>query len=167
MPAIEAHQSRPGCAHLPDGLNGIYEVCLGLLAAVLVAFVSGCLGSQGPDTVDVTGTVTFAGKPIEGANVIFHPLQDGEHILASQSVTNAEGKFQLATHVGGGKYKAGIVAGKYAVAITKLDTAAISNTFAPPQNLLPKKYGNPATSGFSATVGAGAENDFTFALDAS
>jgi hypothetical protein len=137
-----------------------------MLAALLVACISGCAGSQGSETVEVTGTVTFDGKPLEGANVIFHPLEGGEGMLASQSVTDAEGRFQLATHTGGGKYKPGIVAGKYAVAITKLDTAAISKTFAPPKNLLPKKYGDPATSGLTADVVVGQANDFPFRLDA-
>ena len=98
--------------------------------------------------------------------MIFHPVDGAEHALASQAVTNAEGQFQLATHVGGGKFKAGIVPGQYAVAITKLDTAAISGTLAPPKNLLPKKLGDPATSGLSADVTVGKDNNFPFALDA-
>ena len=131
-----------------------------------MAIVSGCAGSQGPETVEVSGTVTMGGQPIERANVLFHPLAGDERVLASQSVTDAEGQFQLATHVGGGKYKSGIVPGKYAVVVTKLDTAAISTTFAPPKNLLPKKYGNPATSGLTADVVAGQANDFPFQLEA-
>lgn len=131
-----------------------------------MVIVSGCAGSQGPETVEVTGTVTMDGNPVEGANVVFHPLEGGEGVLASQSVTNAEGQFQLTTHVGGGKYKPGIVAGKYAIVITKLDKAAISTTFAPPQNLLPKKYSNPATSGLTAEVVVGRPNEFEFPLEA-
>jgi hypothetical protein len=133
---------------------------------MFMAVVAGCAGSQGPETVEVTGTVTMGGKPVEGANVIFHPLDGGESTLASQSVTNAAGQFELATHVGGGKYRPGIVPGKYAVVVTKLDTAAIATTFAPPKNLLPKKYSDPASSGLTADVVAGGLNDFPFQLDA-
>jgi hypothetical protein len=115
--------------------------------------------------VDVTGTISMNGSPVEGANVIFHPLDGAANALASQATTDADGRFELQTHTGAGKYKPGIVRGKYAVAVTKLDTAAIASTLAPPRSVLPKKYSNPATSGLSADVGAGAENDFPFSLE--
>jgi hypothetical protein len=84
--------------------------------------------------------------------------------LASQSVTDAQGRFELSTHVGAGKFKPGIVPGKYSVAIAKLDTASIATTLAPPKNLLPKKYADPKTSGLVAEVVEGRENDFEFPL---
>jgi hypothetical protein len=68
------------------------------------------------------------------------------------------------THVGGGKFEPGIEPGRYAVAITKLDTSAIASTLAPPKDLLPKKYGDPKKSGLTADVEAGRENVFEFAL---
>ena len=49
--------------------------------------------------------------------------------------------------------------------VTKLDLAAIKSTLAPPKNQLPKRYNDPATSGFTAKVVAGQENDFPFALE--
>jgi hypothetical protein len=113
----------------------------------------------------VTGTVTLGGNPVEGANVVFHPLEDAA-ALASQGSTNAEGRFVMTTHVGGGKFEPGIAAGTYAVTITKLDTAAIANTAAPPQNLLPPKYASPTSTALKAIVVAGKENDFPFALTA-
>lgn len=137
-----------------------------LVAALCIIVINGCSKQQGgPATVNVTGTVTLAGNPLEGANVVFNPAMgsdDGR--LASQASTDASGRFELTTHVGGGKFKPGIVPGKYAVSITKLDTAAIKNTFSPPKNLLPKKYADPKTSQLSADVKADASNDFPFAL---
>ena len=127
--------------------------------------LAGCSQSEGPDTVDVTGTISMNGSPVEGANVIFHPVDAEVSTLASQARTDAEGRFELQTHTGGGNYKLGIVPGKYAVVVTKLDTAAIANTYAPPQNALAKKYSNPMTSGLSADVRAGEENDFPFSVD--
>ena len=111
--------------------------------------------------------MTLAGNPVEGANVVFNPAigsDDGR--LASQATTDASGRFELTTHVGGGKFKPGIVPGKYAVSITKLDTAAIKNTFAPPKNLLSQRYADPKTSQLSADVKADAANDFPFELKA-
>ena len=59
-----------------------------------VVFVAGCAGSQGPATVEVTGLVTQNGKAVEGANVIFHPENDAANVLASQAVTDADGRFR-------------------------------------------------------------------------
>jgi hypothetical protein len=113
----------------------------------------------------VVGTITQNGKPVVGANVIFHPVGNASNRLASQAVTNSDGRFDLSTHLGQGKYKRGIVPGEYAVTVTKLDTAAISKTYAPPPNLLPKKYSNPETSGLKATVTADQVNDYQFTVD--
>ena len=120
--------------------------------------------TSGPNTVEVTGTVTYQGAPVEGANVIFQPATGSDQTMGSQAVTDSQGRFKLSTHVGGGKFKSGIAPGKYAVTINKLDTASISNTLAPPKDLLPKNYGNPKTSGLSADVSFEQENDFKFAL---
>jgi hypothetical protein len=111
----------------------------------------------------VSGRVTLDGVPIAGANVVFHPVES-EQTLASQSVTDEEGRFEMSTHVSGGKFEPGIAPGKYAVAITKLDMSAVSTTFAPPKDLLPKKYGIPQTSRLTADVAEGKENEFEFEL---
>jgi hypothetical protein len=50
----------------------------GLLSLILtgscVIAICGCGRGAGPETVDVVGTITMGGKPVEGANVIFHPI---------------------------------------------------------------------------------------------
>jgi hypothetical protein len=135
-----------------------------LLFAVWMALVAGCAESGGPATVDVTGTVRMGEKPVEGANVIFHPLE-GTDTLASQTVTDAEGRFSMSTHVGSGNYEPGIVAGRYAVTIMKLDTAAIAGTAAPPRNLLPAEYSDPTSTAIKEQVVAGRENHFDFVLE--
>jgi hypothetical protein len=141
--------------------------CAALIAVVGLGAVSGCTRSQqGPATVEVTGTVTYEGQPIDGANVIFHPANGSDQTLASQALTDKNGRFELSTHVGGGKFKTGIVPGNYAVTIKKLDTAAIANTLAPPKDLLPNRYGSPKTSGLTAKVADDQENEFQFALAA-
>ena len=137
-------------------------------AAVLsLAALVGCGGNSktGPATVEARGTVTLGGKPVEDANVVFYPDMglDGAR-LTSQAITDREGRFRLRTHVGGGKFKPGIIPGQYSVAISKLDTAAIKTMLAPPKNLLPRKYADPKSSQLRAEVAAGRENDFPFAL---
>jgi hypothetical protein len=135
------------------------------LALCTIAFI-GCGGAnKGPATVEVIGTVTLNGSPIEGANVVFCP-NDGSDArrLSSQAATDRDGRFRLTTHTGGGKFKSGIVPGKYDVTISKLDTASIKNTMSPPKNLLPAKYADPKTSQLKADVAAGQANDFPFLL---
>ena len=137
-----------------------------VLAAMCFAALVGCGGTKsGPTTVEVTGNVTLNLTPVEGASVLFTPeIGSSDGRLASQATTDREGRFKLSTHVGGGKFKSGIAPGKYIVAITKLDSAAAKNTFAPPKNLLPPKYADPKTSQLEADVAAGRANDFPFAL---
>ena len=94
----------------------------------------------------------------------FYPAGGGDAALASQAVTNDDGKFQLITQVGGGKSKPGIAPGQYDVAITKLDMSGVTSTSTPPKNVLPRKYASPKTSKLSADVAADRENNFDFAL---
>jgi hypothetical protein len=138
---------------------GIYSV------AVCAITFTGCGGaSTGPQLVPVDGVVTYNGSPIEGANVTFHPVETENGAVGGQSVTDAEGRFEMTTHVGGGKFHPGVAPGQYGVAITKLDTASIATTLGPPKDLLPKKYASAKTSGLTADVDKGREDEFEFAL---
>jgi hypothetical protein len=137
-----------------------------VIVALSLLALAGCGGTKGgPATVEVTGTATLNGTPVDGANVLFTPeIGSEDRRLASQATTDSEGHFKLTTHVSGGKFKSGIVPGKYLVAITKLDAAAAKNVFSPPKNLLPAKYADPKSSLLKADVAAGHANDFTFPL---
>jgi hypothetical protein len=157
------HPCLPGCGFRQTRMSAPRRIT----AVVLyVAALSGCGGKpSGPATVAATGTVTYNGSPLEGASVVFYPNSgDDDQRLTSQAITDQEGRFQLTTHVGGGKFKPGVVPGPYAVAISKLDTAAVKTTLAPPKNLLPKKYSDPKTSQFKADVKTDSKNDFQFEL---
>lgn len=136
-------------------------VYLGLLT--LLACLIGCAQSAGPATVPVTGTITMDGKPIAGAVVVFSPQgTSDESRLATQAETDSEGRFELKTYLGGADFKLGVPAGDYAVSVSKLEV--VQDMRRQPKNLLPKKYNQPNTSGFSATVDPSGENDFTFDL---
>jgi len=137
----------------------------GVCAAIVAAAVVGCGQTKsGPATVDVDGTVTLNGAPVEGANVVFYPSAAGDARRASEATTDAEGRFHLSTNLGGGKLKSGIAPGQYAVAISKLDKASIKDIVGPPKNLLPRKYADPKTSQLTASVVESGENHFAFPL---
>src|SRR5690349_4021780 len=104
----------PSCdlSRTSDSITWLVVLPLLCLTALL-----GCSNTQsGRTTVEVSGIVTLDGTPLDGANVLFAPdvgSDDGR--LPSQAVTDNEGKFNLRTHVGGGKFQSGIAPGKYAV----------------------------------------------------
>jgi hypothetical protein len=110
--------------------------------------------------VAVTGTVTLAGQPVEGADVVFMS-QQGQ--LASGQ-TDAQGGFRLMTFQPGD----GAVPGDYTVGISKKEKVVDPNN---PQNpyplvrdVLPERYATPQRSGLAAKVEATKQNDFPFDL---
>ena|SRR5262249_31418822 len=143
-----------------------------LLLLIATALVAGCSsGSNRPPTYPVSGTVTWKGKPVEAARVIFVPQSAVE---AAAGITDAEGKYRLTTFVAGD----GAQAGEYRVKVTQYDTQKFTKEdqqkhvmtmeeeqkmvfppndlpIPPAKNLLPKKYESEATSGIVHTVTKG------------
>lgn len=74
-------------------------VLLAVLAGVVVAGVIGC--GEGHRYAPVAGVVTYNGTPIEGARVVFQPVQ-GEPGSGSTGTTDAEGRFELSRLSGDG-----------------------------------------------------------------
>ena len=142
------------------------RIALSLLAVFLGSFVGCSTGPSNPTTFPVTGTVTQAGKPVEGAQIILVPKdKSGESATAT---TDALGKFAMGTY----EAKDGARSGSYAVKVSKFDNPVPTNLGTvnmsyeeqqrlydpnakqpdPPKNLLPKKYESELTSGLSHTV---------------
>ena len=140
---------------------------------LLVLLACGCLcgcsrGPDGPETALVTGTVVDEGQPVEAATVLFQPVP-GTTGQSCQAQTNAEGQFELSTWVSitgatDGLNKPGAIPGDYQVAITKL-VATNPTEMAPPAHVLPERYASPSSSALTASVVAGAENQFEFVLE--
>ncbi|HUG90179.1 MAG TPA: hypothetical protein VML55_05070 [Planctomycetaceae bacterium] len=159
--------------------------------AVLVAATSlGCGGSSDDDgrkkAVPATGTITYKGNAVEGAEVAFRPnipppppgktnvMSDAKGAVAR---TDASGKFTLTTYATGD----GAIPGDYFVTVTKWEgpppstitsnedpaydpDAAEAESTPPAKNLLPEKYAQERTSGLTATVTEDGPNDFAFDL---
>ena len=148
---------------------------------ILFIFVSlslvGC--QSGLRTEYVEGIVTLDDKPVEGALVTFIPTAGGT-ARAAAGTTDSRGRYTLTT-VEGGKPGRGTTEGDYKVTVAKRapDTTKppanveTSSSNQPPTReemaaadrarraaglpppylyLTPKKYNNPETSGFTATV---------------
>ena len=151
------------------------------LLGLVIVILCGCdPADTGPPTFPVTGTVTIKGSPVEGVAVSFVSDGSGESAVG---VTDSSGKYKLTTRV----KDDGAVVGKYKVTLAKYDGQKqgvsnpsemhadydISNEYPPgydeskaqapiSKNLLPMKYSDPNTSGFTAEV---AEKDNAFDFD--
>ncbi len=132
----------------------------------------GCSKTGLSGLVPVSGTVTYKGKPIEGADLVFNPESDGR---AASAKSDASGKFHLTTL----DPQDGAQPGKYKVAISKKEminpmTAEEAEDWfhkhsGPPpprkiKNDLPEKYADEKTSGLTATVNESGNSDLNFEL---
>lgn len=145
-------------------------------SVVFLAALAGC-GPASIGTVPGGGTVMLDGKPAEGATIVFHP-ESSEGRPAS-GTTDASGVFKLTTEISGD----GALPGSYKVAVTKWDRPpdnlpAVTNPGDSAQmdaiykakekrgkepqakNAVATKYGDPASSGLTATVSKAGPNDF-------
>ncbi|MDA7859387.1 hypothetical protein N9B54_02885 [Mariniblastus sp.] len=104
-----------------------------LLALALVA-TNGCENSAPSDTntATVSGTVTLDGEPVDGAAVVFIPVNlrdnDNEVLNLAYGVTNQKGNFQLTYS----DNSPDIIGAKYNILITKSNSANDNQTAATP-----------------------------------
>lgn len=144
-------------------------------SAVLIGCGGG--GQQSAEPVfPVTGTVTFNGQPVVGADITF---RNKEKQRAAFGKTDDAGKYSLTTFT----VKDGAVEGNSTVTITKhisqaedvVEADLESEAYIPPtegydppakkeESGLPEKYADAATSGLTATVTADGPNEFDFEL---
>ncbi|MFN7873975.1 MAG: carboxypeptidase-like regulatory domain-containing protein [Pirellula sp.] len=135
--------------------------------AILITFALGCNSNSNPKTYKVSGTVTYKGKPVDDATVVFVPTKDKG--FPATGVTDKAGNFLLTSFVSND----GAVPGAYSIKVSKLDykdaDAANAQIFQnseeesasyqldegstkPVKNLIPEKFSNPTTSGLTYTV---------------
>jgi hypothetical protein len=107
-----------------------------------------------------TGRVTYDGKPVPNAVVVFHAYNDKtkKYARAADALAEADGSYVLST------YKAfdGVPAGEYTVTLTWREPRFDAEG-KPTKNKLPEKYASAETSPLKATVREG-KNDLNFEL---
>ncbi|MFY9256662.1 MAG: carboxypeptidase-like regulatory domain-containing protein [Fuerstiella sp.] len=158
-------------------LNSLVRVSPALLCLI----ISGCGGASVAPPVPVypvSGTITFKGQPVVGADVTF---MNAEKNRSAFGKTDAQGKYQLTTFT----QNDGSVEGKSVVTIKKYQpvepeapVADIdSEDYVPPtvgvreappkksKSDIPDKYGDPMLSGLIAPVAVDGANVFDFALE--
>lgn len=124
----------------------------GLLLLAATAFLAaGCSNKETRKPVfPVHGRVLFDGKPTPHALVLFHPLgTEDKDAVRPRGQVGPDGTFTLTTYESGD----GAPAGDYRVTVELWLSAGKGDEG--PTSRLPARYGNPKTSGLTATVDAG------------
>jgi hypothetical protein len=133
--------------------------CRAWQAVWVLLLVTGCGGSDGPEFASVSGTVTWQGKPLSGAQVAFAPETGGK---IAQGVTDSDGGYRLFTIKPGD----GALVGKHRVTIVAREKAQVSlpgYPTPPAAPRIPEKYFDAQTSELTADVQSGS-NTFDFTL---
>lgn len=124
--------------------------CSLLLSTTLAVLLGGCGPREDhPETVPVQGKVTYAGKPVPRGTITFQP-DAGQ---AAVGEIQPDGSYRLGTFA----QDDGAVPGHHKVTIIANtgDPTMIPGSspgYVPPKDLVPKKYGQPDTSGLVADV---------------
>jgi len=105
------------------------RVSLLVALAVLAAMAAGC--DSGSPMGQVTGKVTFNGKPLPNAEIEFQPVDNRP---SSSGKTDAEGQYKLQYTA----KKSGALAGEHVVRITTEQDASDDGKPAVPEKLPPK-----------------------------
>lgn len=151
----------------------LFRLPIGLAGSLILALLAGCStqGPKIPEVVAVTGEVTYQGKGVEGAEVIFTPASPDSK--PGRGLTGSDGKFSLKSYVDAEHDLTGAIPGDYKVLVSKKDlpklTAAdmanMGGRPAPaPKDLLPAKYADVNQTTLTATVKPKEKNDFKFEL---
>lgn len=148
----------------------MFQTRISILLAVMVLMACGC-GRQKdrwlaarPATTLASGEVTFEGKPLEGAIVVFQPTAPGG--IGASGMTDAQGKFELKTF----PPESGAVPGAYSVSILKTampSGANNNNDDSQPVlvvSVIPNKYSIPTESGLNAQIPEAGTEDLVFHL---
>jgi hypothetical protein len=158
-------------------MRGLIDLALCWVGLAGLVFLAGC-GSGHPDTVPVSGTVTYQGNPVAGAQVTFMPQEGGAR--AGIGTTDGQGKYELTTF----EENDGALPGKHSVTISMpveggdpgtaedptaaygdmMSQAASGQPVGAPEGTIPGKYGAAKTSGLTAEVTPGDTKPIDFDL---
>ncbi|MCU0963252.1 MAG: hypothetical protein MUF48_24430 [Pirellulaceae bacterium] len=126
-------------------------------AACVLLALCGCQESLPPDRVPVVpveGALTFDGKPVPGALVVFHPTDAAllDKVPPPRATVREDGTFKLTTYTADD----GAPVGAYQVTVEWRKLVDKDGDVKAGPNVLPERYTRPKTSGLVARVVEGA-----------
>ena len=159
------HASVTACRdRVPVGSTRQCGFFLSMLACLVIClFVFGGCRDSGPKTIKVRGTITMAGRPLEGGTISFQPKQGAGGGSRRPAIGQIEpdGTYELNTYKKGD----GIPPGQYEVSITSLIGAPPLTVWEenppPRKSRIPLKYNLGSTSGLEATIPEDARGTLT------
>ena len=131
-----------------------------LLTVAVVLLVAGCNTTSHPPVDEVTGVVTWQGKPVEGAEIAFAPVPQTPDVHPARATTDVSGRYRLQTYFSETEDVQGCRPGEYYVTITKIKPpSGPVDPYTNPgaltiEHLIPAQYADIKTSGLKATVEA-------------
>jgi hypothetical protein len=134
---------------------------------LMAVFVGGC-SDGGPPTAPVDGVVTYQGKPVQYAVVMFFP-QNVPGAVTGMAQTDAEGKFS--NLMAGGSSSGEAVVGTHSITVTEgwppgeeipMDASGMQKN--PPRGPWGQKYRDSSNPAIKVEVVAGQDNHFEWEL---
>ncbi|WP_417393108.1 carboxypeptidase-like regulatory domain-containing protein [Gimesia sp.] len=116
-----------------------------LFSLALCLWCSGCSGGLDedlPETVAVRGVVTYQGKPVTDASIMFYPLQGRKPATGRSDTT---GKFTLRTF----EKDDGAIPGEHQVTVNAYESTPEGVSM---KSAIPIKYSSPTTTPLKITV---------------
>jgi hypothetical protein len=139
-----------------------------LLAAsafcILLPLGCGSPGAHLPKTVPAAGVVTLDGQPVDGAQVVFVPANEGT-TTGAYGTTNASGHFSVRAF----DEKEGAIPGEYKIQVSKTKEVKLPGKLDGGDAVrfdyaVPPKYTGAKTSGLSVTVPETGKKDINLTL---
>jgi hypothetical protein len=176
MPLLSAQNGRSHLEQLTSRSRfAIFKLATLIPVCIILAITTGCAKKPRLAVAPVRGTVTYKGRGVPNAVVIFFPVDETAEIvkkLRPFAYADDQGNFEIKTYVNGD----GAPPGKYRVSVVAVSSAPTTSHDASPANQgerkmvvaippeVTKKYGNVETSGLQVTVESGENNLAPFTL---
>lgn len=139
------------------------SVCMLLMTSLI-----GCNRTAAPDTVPVSGTVTYNGQPVTSGTVAFQPAEirggEGEIQRPAVGVIGSDGRYALSTFEPGD----GVVPGDYRVAVLSYADEPTPEEYAEGatrKSAIPEKYTSGQTSGLRTQIAPEASGPIEFDIE--
>jgi len=126
-------------------MNQVLRLTLAGILMTSVIQLEGCSGRKDenlPETVAISGTVTYQGKPVPGATVMLYPVQGRK---PASGLSDDTGQFTLTTF----NKNDGALPGEHKVTVNAYESTPTGLSM---KSSVPEKYANQSSSPLTVTI---------------